>query len=114
MRHLDGRAENGVKNPQMLGVVGPRLLWSVGLQQMVAHPQCSPEPLNRTGRPFVHPPPSGPENLRPQVQFAIENETPKNDVPHLIEVDASHCEDHDGTIVSYSFRVPERRTESMA
>lgn len=62
MRHLDGRAENGVKNPQMLGVVGPRLLWSVGLEQMVAQPQCSPEPLNRTGRPFIHPPPSGPEN----------------------------------------------------
>ena len=55
----------------------------------------------------------GPENRRPQVKFAIENETRENGVPNLIEVDASRSEDHDGTIVSYSFRVLDRDTEVM-
>lgn len=55
----------------------------------------------------------GPENRRPQVKFAIENETRENGVPNLIEVDASRSEDHDGTIVTYSFRVLDRDTEVM-
>lgn len=55
----------------------------------------------------------GPENRRPQVKFAIENETRENGVPNFIEVDASRSEDHDGTIVSYSFGVLERETEAM-
>lgn len=55
----------------------------------------------------------GPENRRPQVKFAIENETRENGVPNLIEVDASRSEDHDGTIVTYSFRVLDRDTEAM-
>ena len=45
----------------------------------------------------------GPENRRPQVKFAIENETRENGVPNFIEVDASRSEDHDGTIVSYAW-----------
>jgi len=57
--------------------------------------------------------PVGPENRRPQVKFAIENETRENGVPNWIEVDASRSEDHDGTIVSYAFRVLERKTEAM-
>ena len=43
----------------------------------------------------------------------IENETRENGVPNLIEVDASRSEDHDGTIVTYSFRVLDRDTELM-
>ena len=55
----------------------------------------------------------GPENRRPQVKCAIENETRENGVPNFIEVDASRSEDHDGTIVTYSFRVLDRDTEAM-
>lgn len=52
--------------------------------------------------------PSGDENKRPQVKFALENETRENGVPNLIEIDASRSEDRDGQIVSYAFRVLER------
>ena len=56
---------------------------------------------------------NGDENKRPQVKFALENRTRENGVPNLIEIDASRCEDRDGTIVSYAFRVLEFETERL-